>query len=65
MSSEHFFIVANPFLRSFGLSVPAKFVDNQIESEDESELNIDLDMLQVSLALPIILDSTKSIFSDA
>ena len=45
--------------------MPAKFVDNQIESEDESELNIDLDMLQVSLALRIILDSTKSIFSDA
>ena len=44
----------NQFLRSFALSVPAKFVDNQIESEDESELNIDLDMLQVSLALPII-----------
>ena len=29
--------------------MPAKFVDNQIESEDESELNIDLDMLQVPL----------------
>ena len=42
--------------------MPAKFVDNQIESEDESELNIDLDMLQVwesslvaySLPMPIL-----------
>ena len=33
--------------RSFGISVPTKFVDNQVESEDESDLNIDLDMLQV------------------
>ena len=27
-----------------------EFVDNQIESEDEIELNIDLDMLQVPLS---------------
>ena len=44
--------------------MPAKFVDNQIESEDEIELNIDLDMLQVwelsllaTYSMPI-LDST-------
>ena len=30
--------------------MPAKFVDNQVESEDESELNIDLDMLQVPIS---------------
>ena len=35
--------------RSFGFSfIPSKFVDNQQESEDDSELDIDLEMLQVS-----------------
>ena len=52
MSKPQIFLLAflsEPIFRSFGISVPAKFVDNQIESEDESELNIDLDMLQVPL----------------
>lgn len=54
--------------------MPAKFVDNQIESEDEIELNIDLDMLQVwELSLLVTYsmyycqsyDSTLGTFSDA
>jgi hypothetical protein len=42
--------VSNFVPRSFGITVPVKFVDNH-QSEDDSELIIDLDMLQVRLPI--------------
>ena len=50
--------------RSFGISVPTKFVDNQVESEDESDLNIDLDMLQVPTLIWHIFVNIRILIND-
>ena len=44
--------------------MPTKFVDNQVESEDESDLNIDLDMLQVPTLIWHIFVNIRILIND-